>query len=224
MDGDAIAGLQSAEVAKNRGHLIDACVQLLVRQRIGGLGLRFRDENERRLVLVFGEMPIHAVEAGVEAAADEPLPERRIAAVERRVPVLLPVEQVGVFAEVLRKLVDREAVEDRRIGQIRLTDEFRRWLDVLLFLPVDRDFSFFASYNRHDSRSPRGSSGRRVSVRYPSKVRLRPPPELRPAWAGAADAPAPAIRTIRAQAPRPRRTRTDSRRTCRTREPRVSVR
>jgi hypothetical protein len=53
-------------------------------------------------------VPIDAVVAGVDLAADEPLPERRIAGVQCSVPVLIPGQQIGVFFEALREVFQPE--------------------------------------------------------------------------------------------------------------------
>ena len=91
------------------------------------------------LVLVLCEVPVETVVAGVQPPTHEPFPERRIARVESGLPVLVPVEQVGVLLEALWKVVEGEAFEDLLVGQVRLPDEARGRVDVVLFLPMDRD-------------------------------------------------------------------------------------
>ncbi len=80
VDRDAVARLQAAEVPEKRGELVHAGVELLVRDRLRVLVFRLGDEDEGRLVLVLREMAVDAVVGGVELAADEPFPERRVAA------------------------------------------------------------------------------------------------------------------------------------------------
>ena len=79
-----------------------------------GFVFRLGNEDQRRLVLVLGQVAIDAVVAGVELSADEPLPERRVTGVERGVPVLIPVEQFGVFAEAFGEISFAESVDDAR--------------------------------------------------------------------------------------------------------------
>src|SRR5229473_6635813 len=81
----SVAFLQTAEVSQQRGDLVHAYEEFLVSDVLGTLLLRFGNEVDRRLVLVLGEMAIDAVVTGVDSAADEPSPERRIARVERNV-------------------------------------------------------------------------------------------------------------------------------------------
>ena len=77
------------------------------------------------LVLVFWKVPVDAIVAGVDFAADEPLPAGRVAGIERGVPILIPIQEIGVFLEALRKVVEAEPVINPRIGHVRLGDEFR---------------------------------------------------------------------------------------------------
>ena len=101
--------------------------------------LRLRDEDERGLVLVLREMPVHAVVARVEPAAHEPLPERRVGGVQRGVPVLIPGKQIGVLPEALRKAVEAEAFHDPRVGEVGLADKFCGGLIGAFLFPVDGD-------------------------------------------------------------------------------------
>src|SRR5206468_4161422 len=85
--------------------------------------LRLRHPEERRLIAALGQVAVDAVEARIQAPPDEPLPERRVAGVERRVPVRVPVEQVSVLLEALRKVLLAEPLQDGRVGRVRLSDE-----------------------------------------------------------------------------------------------------
>jgi hypothetical protein len=58
-------------------------------------------------------MAIDAVVRRIDLAADKPLPAGRVARVERRVPVLIPIEEVGVFFKTFGKVVQAKAVVDR---------------------------------------------------------------------------------------------------------------
>src|SRR5271165_5304189 len=83
--------------------------------------------------------PADAVVRGVQLAAGEPLIERRRARVQRRVPGLVPGQQVGVLLEAVRELVLGEPVPDGRVRCVGLLDElWRRRVDLLL-APVNCD-------------------------------------------------------------------------------------
>jgi len=84
-------------------------------------------------------MTVDAVVARVQPPAHEPLPERRVARVERRVPVLVPRQQVRVLLEALGKVLLAESLEDGRVGRVGLPDERRRRRVELLLPPVHRD-------------------------------------------------------------------------------------
>ena len=139
---DPVAALEAAEVPQQRGELVDPDVQLLVGDVLDGLGLQLGDEVDRGLVAVLGEVAVHAVVGGVELAADEPLPERRIGEVQRLVPRLVPGEHVGIFFEALREVLLAEAIQDVLVLHVRLGDELGRRIVVLLLLPVDRHLGF----------------------------------------------------------------------------------
>ena len=114
--------------------------------------LGFGDEVNRRLVLVLGEMAIDTVITGIDSTADKPFPERRMAGVERNIPGLVPVEEIGVLLEAVWELVEAESVEDSRVFQVGLSDKCLRRADVGLFLPVDGNLGlrhFRSSILRH---------------------------------------------------------------------------
>ena len=92
MDGHTVARLEVAEDTQERRELVDPAVQLLVRDRLRLLVLRLRYPDQRRLVPARRKVSVDAVEAGVQATADEPLPEWRGGRVERRVPLFVPGE------------------------------------------------------------------------------------------------------------------------------------
>src|SRR5207302_9753767 len=122
-----------------RRRLVHPDIELLVGQRLVRLVLRLRDEDERGLVLVLREVPVHAVVARIEPAAHEPLPERRVTGVERGVPVLIPGEEIPILPEALREAVEAEAFHDPRVGEVGLADEFCRGLIIVFLFPVDGD-------------------------------------------------------------------------------------
>ena len=114
-------------------------MERLVGDMLDRLVLWLRDEVNRRLILVLGEVAIDAVVAGIDATADKPSPEWRGARVERDVPRLVPVEKVGVLLEVFGKLVEAESLEDGLVFQVGLSNEFLWRMEVSLFLPMDGD-------------------------------------------------------------------------------------
>ena len=141
MNGDAISALQAAEIAQQRREFIHSHIEFAVGDGYGRFGFRLRHKDQRRFVLVLGEVPVHAVVRGVDLAAHEPLPERRITGVERGVPVLVPAQQIGVLPEAFREILLAEAFEDVGIGQIRLADKFRGRIIVFFFPPMNCDLS-----------------------------------------------------------------------------------
>src|SRR5262249_23510569 len=78
VNGDAISGFESAEVAEHRSGFVHADVELAIGNYLGRLVFWLRNENECGFVFVFGEMTINTVIRGVELAADEPFPEGRL--------------------------------------------------------------------------------------------------------------------------------------------------
>src|SRR6266480_210417 len=84
-------------------------------------------------------MTVDAIIAGVETAPDEPFPEGGIARIQRRVPIVVPVEEVGIFFEALREALLTEPFINLRIARIRLSNKLRRRGIVLLLLPVNGD-------------------------------------------------------------------------------------
>src|SRR6516225_1404518 len=97
-------------------------------------------------------MAINAVVTGIEPTADEPSPEGRMTGVKRYIPALVPVEESRVLLKAFRKLVEAEAVEDTRVLQVGLSDEWFWGTNIVLFLPVDRNLGlrhFCGSILRH---------------------------------------------------------------------------
>src|ERR1700692_1370176 len=87
-------------------------------------------------------MAIDAVVTSVEFAADKPFPERWLTGVKGGVPILVPVQQFGVFAEAFRKMLLAELLHHGRIIEIGLAYEFCGGLEVLFFLPMHGNLSF----------------------------------------------------------------------------------
>jgi hypothetical protein len=57
-------------------------------------------------------------------AAREPFPARCIAGIQDGVPVFIPVEEIGVFFEAIRKVVQAEPFINVGIGHIGLSNKF----------------------------------------------------------------------------------------------------
>ncbi len=142
VDGDAVAGFEFGEVAEHGGDFVDAAVEFLEGEDDGGFVFWFGDEDQRGFISVLGEVAVDAVVAGVEFAADEPFPERWIAGVEGGVPVVIPVEQIGVGAETFGEVFFAELVDEGGVVEIGLGDEFGGGVEVLFFFPVDGDLGF----------------------------------------------------------------------------------
>ena len=62
--------------------------------------------------------------------------------IKRGVPILIPVEKLGVLSEALWETFFAEAISDVRIIQVRLGYEPGRRPNVLFFLPVNGDLRF----------------------------------------------------------------------------------
>ncbi len=149
-----------------RGELVDPPVQLVVGDRLGLLVLGLGHPDDGGLVRPALQVAVDAVVAGVEPPADEPLPEGRVAGVERGVPVAIPAEQVGVLPEALGEVVLPESIQDGRVRGVGLADEARRRLDS----------------------TPPPASGRRSGPPRPPALRLLPfahPPHPASGLAGA---------------------------------------
>ena len=104
------------------------------------------DKMNGGLVFVLCQMPIHAIVAGIDLAAFEPFPARRIAGVQDCIPVLIPVEHIGVFLETVREIFQAEPVKHTRICHVGLGNKFCAWMKIFLFPPMYRNFGF-GSFN-----------------------------------------------------------------------------
>jgi hypothetical protein len=142
VDGDAVAGFELREITEHSSNFVHAFVELLIRDDYGWLVFRFRDENQRGFVPVFGKMAVDAVVAGVELAADEPFPERRVGSVEGLAPGLVPIEETGVVVKAFREMLFAEFLDEGGILEVRLRDELLRRPKVLFLLPVDGNLGF----------------------------------------------------------------------------------
>ena len=135
----SLTRLHTDEVPEECGELVHPDVELLVSDRPCIRVLRLGHPDEGGLVATHREVAVDAVVRGVQSPSDEPLPKRRVAGVERGVPVGVPGEQVPVFLEAPGEVLLAEAVEDRRVGGVRLADELRGRVVVVLLAPMNGD-------------------------------------------------------------------------------------
>src|SRR5208337_3639908 len=142
MDGDAIALLETGKALQHGGDFVDAAIELLVGDDDVVFFFGLRHEDQRGFIFVFGEMAIHAVVGDIQAAADKPFPEGRMVGVQRSVPILIPVEEFGIFAEALGEILLAEALQGVVVVEIGLSDEARGRPDIGFFLPVDGNLRF----------------------------------------------------------------------------------
>src|SRR5882672_2404634 len=142
VNGYAVAGLEAGEIAEHGGNFVDALVEFLVGDDGGGFGFGLGDENQRGFVLMFDEMAIDAVVAGVEFAADKPFPEGWIAGVEGLAPGLVPMEEVGVVVKTFREIFFAEFLDEGGVGEIGLSNEFLGRTKIFLFFPMDGNLRF----------------------------------------------------------------------------------
>src|SRR5579872_4062240 len=93
-------------------------------------------------------MAVHAVVAGIELTADEPLPEWRIIRIEGGVPILIPMQQFGVVAKTFREILLAETLDEGGVIQVGLPDKFRRGIKILFLFPVNGNLCFVVSAHR----------------------------------------------------------------------------
>src|SRR5437660_821795 len=96
MERDPILRLHPAEVLEQRSEFVHPPMQLLVGDLYRLVVLWFSDPDDRVLIAPRLDVPVAAVDAGVQPSASEPLEERRAARVEELVPLLVPIEQLRV--------------------------------------------------------------------------------------------------------------------------------
>ncbi len=142
VQGDPVASLQPGEILQQGRELVDPAQQLAVADGDCLVVLKLGHPDNRGLVRVGLRVPVDAVIASVQLAAAEPLPERRVAGVEHRVPALVPGQQVGIFGKAVRELVLGEPVKDRWIVRVSLLNERLRRRVILLLAPVHSDLGF----------------------------------------------------------------------------------
>src|SRR5205823_8493184 len=130
------------EISQKCGELVYPDVEFLICDHLGIFCFRLGHPDDSSLVAIGCQMAIDAVVTSVEPTADEPLPKRRVASVQRRVPIVVPSEQIRVFLEALRKVLLTEPIKDTRIACICLPNKLWRGLIVLLLPPVNGDLCF----------------------------------------------------------------------------------
>ena len=101
VDGDAIALFQAGEIAEHGGDFVDAAMVFLKGDDGVVLVFGFRNEDKAALFLCLARR-MHAIVAGVRLAADEPFPERRIVGVQSGVPILIPMQELGILRDSTR--------------------------------------------------------------------------------------------------------------------------
>src|SRR5260370_1979792 len=109
---------------------------MLVGEGEGRLVFRLGDEDQRGLVLVFGEMAVHAVVTSIDSAADKPFPKGGLAGVEGLAPGLVPVEEGSVMVEAFGKILFAEFLDESAVSDIPLGDQFLRRLEGFFLLPT----------------------------------------------------------------------------------------
>ena len=142
MEGDTVPSFKAGEIPEKRREFVHTDIQLLIGDVLVALFQGFRDKVDGRFVLMLGQMTVHAVEAGVDLSPLEPLVARCVAGIEDFVPVGVPGQQIGIFLEAIRKILQTEAVVDLFVRHVGLGNEFRRGMIKLLFLPVNCNLSF----------------------------------------------------------------------------------
>ena len=142
VEGHPVASFETGEIPQKGREFVHADIQFLIRDVLVALFERLRHEMNRRLVLVFGQMTVHAVITGIDLSALEPFVARGIAGIQDLVPVFVPGQQIGVFLEAVREIIQAETVIDFFIGHIGLGDEFRCGIIESFFLPVNGNLSF----------------------------------------------------------------------------------
>ena len=142
VNGDAVAGFEVRKILQQRRGLIDAHPQLLVRDGLVRLILRLRHKQQRHFVAVERQVPVHTVVAGIDASAHKPLKAGRIAAVQRGVPLLVPVQQVRIFFKTFREVIQAEALKDGAVRQVGLRHKRSAGRQQVFLLPVHGNLGF----------------------------------------------------------------------------------
>ena len=139
MERHPVAGLHAGEITQQRRELVHPPVKLPVGDLLRLLLLALRHPNQRVPIATGLEVAVDAVHARVQTPTHPPLPERRVARVQNRVPLSIPREHLRVLHKAIRVALLAEALKDRRVRRVRLRDERWRRRVVLLLPPMNRD-------------------------------------------------------------------------------------
>ena len=64
------------------------------------------------LVFVLGKVPVNAVIAHIELAADKPFPEGSVTGIKDGMPFLVPGQKICIFCKAIREIIETETVID----------------------------------------------------------------------------------------------------------------
>ena len=142
MNRDPVAPFQAGRVAQQCGKLIDPDIEFLVGDMVNSFLFQLGNEMDRGLVLILGQVPVNAVVAGVDFAAFKPFKARCVTRIEYFIPIFIPSQQFGEFSVIVGEILQFETFENSWIGEVGLTDETCRWMIIVFFLPMNRNFSF----------------------------------------------------------------------------------
>ena len=92
-------------------------------------------------------MAVDTIVGNIKLATNKPFPARGITGIQQGMPIRIPIEEIGVLFETLRKSVKPKAIVNVRVGHIRLRDKLRRWLNIRLLLPMHGDLRFTRRHN-----------------------------------------------------------------------------
>jgi len=140
VEGDPVARIGPDDILQQRRELVHSPVKVAVSDLLDVGALWLGDPDQSVLLAAGVQVPVDAVHACVQAPADPPLEERRLAGVKHRVPPAIPGQHLRILDEALGKMLRAEPLEDRFVVGVGLTAETCRGWDVLLLTPVDGDF------------------------------------------------------------------------------------
>ena len=168
-DPDHVALLDPA-VLQRVGELLDVAVQVGVGD-VALLALLAAPVEGDAVAVAGLDVAVDAVVGDVELAAHEPLGERRVGPVEHLVPLLGPVERVGLLGPeglgiLLGLLVDLGIGDDRVRGELAGRRE-RLLIEQLFELGLERRFSHLSLLSR---RQGAAATGRRPPICTPYAI------------------------------------------------------
>ena len=65
---------------------------------------------DRCFVFILGKVPVYTVVADIQFAADIPFPQWCVTGVKCGVPLLVPGQQISIFIEAFREIIQAEPV------------------------------------------------------------------------------------------------------------------